>query len=75
MDVLLGCSSLAYGGGMAVACKNGISPTVLAYEWHGGTDVLIAPSILAYGWRRGQVKKLYKSIHSDLWGGMELVMF
>jgi hypothetical protein len=35
-DVIFGPSILAYGGGMAVAYKNGISKSILAYGWHGG---------------------------------------
>jgi hypothetical protein len=37
-------------GGMVDACKDCISRPILAYGWHGGSDVMIGPSILAYGW-------------------------
>jgi hypothetical protein len=41
-------------GGMVNACKNGISPSILAY---GGMVVAckdhVRPSILAYGWHGG----------------------
>jgi hypothetical protein len=35
-------------GGLAVACNNGKSPSILADRWHGGSDVMIESSILAY---------------------------
>jgi hypothetical protein len=35
----------------------------LAYEWHGGSDVLICPSILANEWHGVRVQEWYRSIH------------
>jgi hypothetical protein len=43
-------------GGMAVACKNVISPSILTYGWHGGSDVLVCRLIFTYGWHGGRVK-------------------
>jgi hypothetical protein len=44
-------------GGMVIAFKNGISPTILVYGWHGVG-----------------VQEWHKSIHSGVWGGMEVVL-
>jgi hypothetical protein len=61
-------------GGMAVACKIVISPSILTCGWHGGSDVLIGPSISAYGWHGARAEEWYKCIHFGVWGGMEIVM-
>jgi hypothetical protein len=61
-------------GGMAVECKNGISPSILPIRWHGGIDALIGPSILPYGRRGGRVQEWNKSIHIGVWGGIEVVL-
>jgi Flp pilus assembly protein protease CpaA len=61
-------------GGTAVACKNGVCPSIFAVGWHGGGDVLMGQYILAYGWHDGRVQERHKSIHFGVCGGMEVVM-
>jgi hypothetical protein len=52
---------------MVVASKNDIRPSILAYGWHGDSDVSIDPSIWAYGWHGGRVQEWYMSIHFGVW--------
>jgi hypothetical protein len=61
-------------GGMAIAYKNGISPSVSECEGHGGSYVPIGPSTLTYWWHGCSVQEWHKSIHFGVWGGMEVVM-
>jgi hypothetical protein len=53
--------------GMAVEYKNCISPSILAYGWHGGSDVLIGSSILGYGWNGGRVQEWHMAYIFVVW--------
>jgi hypothetical protein len=55
-------------GGMAVACKNGISTSILSYGWHGGSDFPIALSL----WRMGCIVVAFMNVINPsilLWVG------